>query len=143
MIDRSPSWVAEASGGKLLGRGDGEGGPRRAVIDSRQVGPGDLFVGLPGAQADGGEFAQMALNAGAWGVIVGPERADGLRGGAVIIVAEPLKGLQRLAREWRRELKAQVIGVTGSTGKTSTKDILAALLRPQRTVHFNRENLNT
>src|SRR3954471_22277938 len=111
MIDRSPSWVAEAAGGELLGKGDGGNGPRRAVIDSRQVGPGDLFVGLPGASADGGQFAQMALNAGAWGVIVAPPHADGLRGGAVIAHQDPLAGLQSLAREWRRELKAQVIGV--------------------------------
>src|SRR3954452_22661290 len=143
MIDRSPSWVAEAAGGKLLGKGGGGNGPRRAVIDSRQVGPGDLFVGLPGAQADGGEFAQMALNAGAWGVLTDPRYAEGLEGGTVIAVLDPLAGLQSLAREWRRELGAQVVGVTGSTGKTSTKDILAALLRPQRETHFNRENLNT
>jgi UDP-N-acetylmuramoyl-tripeptide--D-alanyl-D-alanine ligase len=144
VIDRSPSWVAEAAGAELLlGKGDRSEGPRRAVIDSRQVGPGDLFVGLPGAQADGGQFAQLALNAGAWGVLVAAERAEGLRGGAVIGHARPLEGLQNLARAWRRELGAQVIGVTGSTGKTSTKDILAALLRAQRDTHFNRENLNT
>jgi UDP-N-acetylmuramoyl-tripeptide--D-alanyl-D-alanine ligase len=141
MIDRSPSWVAEASGGKPLGKG--EGGPRRAVIDSREVGPNDLFVGLPGAQADGGRFAQQALDAGAWGVLVAPEHAGRLSDGVVIEVEEPLAALQSLAREWRRDLQARVVGVTGSTGKTSTKDILAALLRPQLETHFNRENLNT
>jgi UDP-N-acetylmuramoyl-tripeptide--D-alanyl-D-alanine ligase len=85
----------------------------------------------------------MALNAGAWGVLAAPRYAEGLEGGTVIAVLEPLAGLQSLARAWRRELEAQVIGVTGSTGKTSTKDILAALLRPQRAVHFSRENFNT
>src|SRR5689334_12860746 len=116
MIDRAAGWIAEAAGGKLLlGKGDGGNGPRRAVIDSRQVGPGDLFVGLPGATADGGEFAQVALNAGAWGVLVSPPHAEGLTGGAVIAHEHPLAGLQSLAREWRRELQAQVIGVTGST----------------------------
>jgi UDP-N-acetylmuramoyl-tripeptide--D-alanyl-D-alanine ligase len=143
MIDRAPSWVAEAAGGELLVKGGGDGGPRRAVIDSREVGPNDLFVGLPGAQADGGRFAQQAFDAGAWGVMVAPEHAQELRPGVVIAVADPLAALQSLARAWRRELAAQVIGVTGSTGKTSTKDILAALLRPQRRIHFNRENLNT
>ncbi|MEA2411549.1 MAG: UDP-N-acetylmuramoyl-tripeptide--D-alanyl-D-alanine ligase [Thermoleophilaceae bacterium] len=144
MIDRAATWVAEAAGGELLlGKGDGQGGPRRAVIDSREVGPGDLFAGLPGASADGGEFAQGALNAGAWGVLTDPRYADGLDGGVVIAARDPLAALQSLAREWRRELAAQVIGVTGSTGKTSTKDILASLLRPQRATHFNRENLNT
>jgi UDP-N-acetylmuramoyl-tripeptide--D-alanyl-D-alanine ligase len=143
MRDRSPAWVAQASGGKLLGTGDGSDGPRRAVIDSREVGPGDLFVGLPGATADGGAFAKGALDAGAWGVIVAPSHAEALTGGAVIAASDPLVALQSLAREWRRELSAQVVGVTGSTGKTSTKDILATLLRSQRVTHANRENLNT
>jgi UDP-N-acetylmuramoyl-tripeptide--D-alanyl-D-alanine ligase len=142
VIDRSASWVAEAAGGRLV-TGGGDGGPRRTVIDSRQVGPGDLFVGLPGVTADGGQFAQLALDAGAWGVIVGEGHARGLTGGAVISVPDPLPALQRLARSWRRELGARVIGVTGSTGKTSTKDILATLLRPQLKTHANRENLNT
>jgi UDP-N-acetylmuramoyl-tripeptide--D-alanyl-D-alanine ligase len=141
MIDRSAAWVAEAAGGELLSQADG--GPRRAVIDSRQVGPGDLFVGLPGATADGGEFAGRALDAGAWGVLAHPRHVDGLDGGAVIAAADPLAALQALAREWRRELGAQVVGVTGSTGKTSTKDILATILRSQRTTHANTENLNT
>ncbi|MEA2437561.1 MAG: UDP-N-acetylmuramoyl-tripeptide--D-alanyl-D-alanine ligase, partial [Thermoleophilaceae bacterium] len=142
MIDRDASWVGGATQGRLV-EGGGDGGPRRTVIDSRQVGPGDLFAGLPGATADGGEFAQVALDAGAWGVIVGERHAEGLTGGVVIAAADPLLALQALARSWRRELQAKVIGVTGSTGKTSTKDILATLLRPQLKTHANRENLNT
>src|SRR3954467_1263407 len=109
MIDRSPSWIPEAARGELLpGKRDREDGPRRVVIDSREVGPDDLFVGLPGASADGGEFAQRALDSGAWGVIVNQSYAQGLTGGAVISVPEPLPALQRLARAWRRELKAKV-----------------------------------
>src|SRR5207244_10987767 len=110
-------------------------GPRGAVIDSRQGGPGGLFVGLPGASVDGGEFAQAALDAQAWGVIVTPPQAEGLTGGAVIAAPNPLPALQALARGWRRELNAKVVGITGSTGKTSTKDILAKLLRPQLELH--------
>src|SRR4051794_1899441 len=98
MIDQDAGWVANAAAGTLLGRSDGGNGPRRAVIDSRQVGPGDLFVGLPGATADGGQFAQTALNAGAWGVLVSPRHAEGLTGGAVIAHGNPLVGLQSLAR---------------------------------------------
>jgi UDP-N-acetylmuramoyl-tripeptide--D-alanyl-D-alanine ligase len=143
VIDRDAVWVAEAAQGRLVTAAGGDGGPRRAVVDSRQVGPGDLFVGLPGEHVDGGQFAQMALDAQAWGVIVSPERASGLHGGPVITADAPLVALQALARSWRRELKARVIGVTGSTGKTSTKDILATLLRPQLETHANRENLNT
>jgi UDP-N-acetylmuramoyl-tripeptide--D-alanyl-D-alanine ligase len=113
------------------------------VIDSREVRPGDLFVGLRGEKDDGGRFAADALRAGAWGTLVSGERAAGLQGGAVLASADPLASLQRLARAWRRELGAQVVGITGSTGKTSTKDILAALLSPHVVTHANRENLNT
>ena len=115
------------------------------MVDSRELCEGDLFVGLRGARADGGDFAKAALEAGAWGVVVREERAAGLpqERGAVVAVADPLDALQALARGWRRELGAKVAGVTGSTGKTSTKDILAALLAPRLETHSNRENLNT
>jgi UDP-N-acetylmuramoyl-tripeptide--D-alanyl-D-alanine ligase len=142
-MDLRAARVAEAAGGRLLA-GDPEApGPRRAVIDSRAIGDGDLFVGLPGVNVDGGEFAERALAAGAWGVLVGERYAQELKGGVVIAASDPLAALQSLAREWRRELGCHVIGVTGSTGKTSTKDILAALLRPHLRTHANHENLNT
>jgi UDP-N-acetylmuramoyl-tripeptide--D-alanyl-D-alanine ligase len=143
MIDRDAAWVAGAGGGRLVAGDPAAIGPARAVVDSREVGPGDLFVGLKGEYADGGDFAQVALGAGGWGVLVAPEHAEGLTGGVGIAADDPLAALQSLAREWRRELGARVVGVTGSTGKTSTKDILAALLRPQLSTHANRENLNT
>ena len=137
----SPERVAQAAGGRLTGGGDG--GPRRTVIDSRSVGPGDLFVGLTGERVDGGAYAAAALEAGAWGVLVAHDRADGLAGGAVIAVEDPLAALGELARAWRRELGATVVGITGSTGKTSTKDLLAAMLAQQRQVVPTHANLNT
>ena len=143
MIDRDVAWVAGASGGRLVVGDPAAAGPKRAVVDSREAGPGDLFVGLRGERADGGEFAQAALDAGAWGAITTPEYAERLTCGVAIAADDPLAALQSLAREWRRELGARVVGVTGSTGKTSTKDILAAILRPHFETHANRENLNT
>ncbi len=152
MIDRSAGWVADAAGGRLLAGDPEASGPQRATVDSRSVAPGDLFVGLPGARADGGAFAAGALAAGAWGVLVGDGHAEalgaehageGAGGAAVISAPEPLAALGALARAWRRELGAATIGVTGSTGKTSTKDILAALLRPHRRTHASSENFNT
>ncbi len=140
-MDKPAAWIADAAGGRLVA-GNAASGPRRAVIDSRAVREGDLFVGLPGATANGGEFAAGVLAAGAWGVLVDPAHADGLDG-VVIAADDPLAALQSLARAWRRALGCPAIGVTGSTGKTSTKDILAALLRPQRRTHANRENFNT
>jgi UDP-N-acetylmuramoyl-tripeptide--D-alanyl-D-alanine ligase len=144
VIDKNAAWVARCAGATLLVGDPKVPGPRRAVVDSREVGPGDLFVGLVGKSADGGEFAADALAAGAWGALVGPRRARELGGQGLVIEAHnTLKAMQRLARAWRRELGCPVIGVTGSTGKTSTKDILKALLAPHRKTHANRENWNT
>jgi UDP-N-acetylmuramoyl-tripeptide--D-alanyl-D-alanine ligase len=131
------------------------------VIDSRQAGPGALFAGLAGASADGGTFAPAALAAGAWGVLCAPPHAEAAAhalvdgasrapggaasapGGVVLSAADPLAALQRLASAWRRHLGARVIGVTGSTGKTSTKDLLRALLGPHRATVASRANFNT
>ena len=145
MIDRSAGWVAAACGGQLVSGDEGAAGPRRAVVDSRCVEPGDLFVALPGTRVDGADFAVAAFDSGAWGAVVSTERAGAIDAGgkAVIAVEDPLAALGLLARAWRRELGARVVAITGSTGKTSTKDILAAMLRAQLRVHATRENLNT
>lgn len=119
------------------------GGPVRAVVDSRDVAPGDLFVGLRGEHADGGGFARAALDAGAWGVLVAPEWGEGLEGGVVLLAADPLLALHALARAWRRELGADVVAVTGSVGKTSTKDLIAAMIGSHRPVVASRANFNT
>jgi UDP-N-acetylmuramoyl-tripeptide--D-alanyl-D-alanine ligase len=132
--------IAAAIGAEIVASGD-PGTPRRAVIASGEAGEGDLFFGLRGANVDGGEFAGAALAADAWGAVVGPGRSEGLGGGWVFEVEDPLAALQVLARVWRRALAARVVGITGSVGKTSVKDITRALL-PGR-VHANRENLNT
>jgi UDP-N-acetylmuramoyl-tripeptide--D-alanyl-D-alanine ligase len=153
MRDWSPQRVAEAAAASLRGQppaGAGEPGPRGASIDSRAVAPGQLFVGLRGERADGGSHAAKALRAGAWGVLVGPEHAraavEAQAEGVVLVHADPLAGMQALARAWRGELRARgarVVAVTGSTGKTSTKDILAALLGASLRVAASPANHNT
>jgi UDP-N-acetylmuramoyl-tripeptide--D-alanyl-D-alanine ligase len=138
--------VARAAGARLLrGFVPGVDGPLQTTIDSRNVGPGTLFVGLPGERVDGGSFAAAALAAGAWGVLIGPDHADGsLPGdGAVLVADDPLQALQQLATAWREQLGAKVIGVTGSTGKTSTKDLLLGVLSPYRLTVASRANYNT
>ncbi len=123
-----------------------EGGPERVTIDSRDAGPGALFVGLPGHTHDGGRFAAEALAAGSWGTLSTPEHARAATGngaGAILAAPDPLQALQALANAWRRELNADVIGVTGSTGKTSTKDLLLALLSAHRRAVASRANFNT
>ena len=131
--------IAAAIGAEVLATG-ADGSPARAVIDSKAAGKGDLFFGLRGENVDGGEYAAAALEAGAWGAVVGTGH-EGLEGGWVFAVEDPLAALQALASSWRRALGARVVGITGSVGKTSVKDITRALL-PGR-VHANRENLNT
>jgi UDP-N-acetylmuramoyl-tripeptide--D-alanyl-D-alanine ligase len=149
--------IAAVSGARALTEGSPEP-PRRAVIDSSTAGPGDLFFGLRGATRDGGEFAAAAIEAGAWGVVVGVEHGGALvsvagsgparptgtgREGSVWVfaAADPLAALQALARANRHALGAAVLGVTGSVGKTSVKDIARTLL-PGR-VHANAQNFNT
>jgi len=151
-VNLAPAEIAAALGARVVAQGE-PGPPVRATIDSGATGAGDLFFGLRGANRDGGEFAAAAIEAGVWGVVLGPERAAPAaaasqaraaagRGGAWVLVADdPLAAMQALARTWRRQLDARVLGVTGSVGKTSVKDIARALL-PGR-VHANRENLNT
>ena len=143
MIELSPEQITAAGELEVVREGP-DGRPRRAEIDSRKVEQGDLFFGLPGASADGGEFATGALAAGAWGVVVAPDharRAAPDTDGWVFRSDDPLRSLQAIAREWRRELSCRVVGITGSTGKTSVKDIVRALL-PLR-VHASPENFNT
>jgi UDP-N-acetylmuramoyl-tripeptide--D-alanyl-D-alanine ligase len=136
--------LASAAGAEVVASGTG-GGPGRTVIDSREVREGDLFIGLPGEKDDGGRFAADALAGGAWGVIVTPDRARELAedspGGWVMAAREPLAALQSLARAWREALAARVVGITGSTGKTSVKDICRALLPGE--VHASPANFNT
>ncbi|HKF83076.1 MAG TPA: UDP-N-acetylmuramoyl-tripeptide--D-alanyl-D-alanine ligase [Solirubrobacterales bacterium] len=145
----TPQEIAAAMGAEILAEGE-PGSPRQAVINSADAGPGDLFFGLVGGNHDGGKFAPAAIEAGAWGAVVGTEvRRSFLpdsdtkvrRTSWVFVVEDPLAAMQALARAWRRALGARVVGITGSVGKTSVKDIARALL-PGR-VHANRENLNT
>jgi len=149
----SPEEIVAGLGAEVLAEGSAEP-PLRATIDSAQTGPGDLFFGLRGSRRDGAEFAPAALEAGAWGAVVRrtPEatapscrflsQSDEKRQlGWLLAVDDPLAAMQSLALAWRRALGARVVGVTGSVGKTSVKDICRALL-PGR-VHANSENLNT
>ena len=158
----TPQQIAAAAGATLIGSPACARGPERVVVDSRQAGPGTLFVGLKGGSADGGEFAAAALAAGAWGVLSTVEHArraqsaPGAAGapapgadpqptapGVLLAADEPLLALQRLASAWRRALGAKVIGVTGSTGKTSTKDLIGAVIGPHRRTVASRANHNT
>jgi UDP-N-acetylmuramoyl-tripeptide--D-alanyl-D-alanine ligase len=147
------SRVALAAGARLEGEPSeavNGSGPRRATVDSRGAGAGDLFVGLRGSRSDGGAYAADALRSGAWGVLLAPEHARAAvevrAGGAVLVHPDPPAGLRALACGWRQELRAggtKVVAITGSTGKTSTKDILGAVLSAKLRTVSSPENFNT
>ena len=134
--------VAAACGGRLESS-DPNIEVRRVCTDSRSVRPGDLFVALKGETFDGDEYAATALGAGAAAVVVRAETAAALPPAAArIAVDDGLRALQELAAAVRRRSGVKVVGITGSAGKTSTKDILAALLRPVARTVATSANLN-
>lgn len=114
-------------------------------IDSRTVQPGELFVAVHGPRHDGHSFVAAALSAGASAAVVARERQaeypQGVRG-KLLLVDDTLGALQGLARAVRRAWGRRLAGVTGSTGKTTTKDILAALLAARLRVLKSEGNLN-
>ena len=116
---------------------------RRVCTDSRCVQPGDLFVALKGEHFDGDGFAAAALAAGATAAVGRAEAAAALPPEAArIVVDDGLRALQDLATAVRRRTGVKVVAITGSAGKTSTKDILAALLRPVARTVATAANLN-
>ncbi|MGI9649088.1 MAG: UDP-N-acetylmuramoyl-tripeptide--D-alanyl-D-alanine ligase [Acidimicrobiia bacterium] len=113
--------IAEITGGVAVGHGDVTG----VGTDSREVAPGSLFVALSGDRFDGHEYSQAAIEAGAAAVMV--ERP--VEAGPRVEVDDTLEALRQLAAHRRRALAAaRAVGITGSTGKTSCKDLLASAL---------------
>lgn len=117
--------------------------------DSRSVVPGQLFFALEGARFDGHEFLQQAAQSGASALVVREDHAAAKTFADVtnhavplIYVAQPLTALQQLARHWRCTLPTKVIGVTGSNGKTTVKEMLAAILAKAGPTFATRGNLN-
>ncbi len=118
-------WTLDTVAAATFGVATGEAAVEAVVVDSRSAAPGRLFVALRGEHRDGHEFAVAAAAAGA-SVMV--ERGRLPAGAAGVEVPSPLEALRALAVRRRGELNATVVAVTGSTGKTTTKDLLAAVL---------------
>ncbi len=111
------------------------------ATDSRMVEPGDLFVALPGEREDGHAFIGDALARGARGLITSCP-ADAAPAVAVFVVPDTLAALQRLAAARREARPVRVVGITGSVGKTTTKEITAAVLGARYRVLKNEANYN-
>jgi UDP-N-acetylmuramoyl-tripeptide--D-alanyl-D-alanine ligase len=110
------------------------------TTDSRNCPPGSLFFALRGEHFDGNLFARKALDAGADYAVV--DRTDGGRDGRIIPVDDVLNTLQRLAQHHRTVLGIPVIGITGTNGKTTTKELLAAVLSARFGTLCTEGNLN-
>src|SRR3989337_1134843 len=124
------------------GRGPAGRSFSRAVIDSRRVEKGDLFFALRGELRDGHDFIAEALERGAAGLVV--ERPwEAPTDAALSPVSAALPALQRLPASWRPRHDIRVIGVTGSVGKTTCKELIAAVLGARYQVLKSPDNLNT
>src|SRR5712692_9706431 len=125
----------------------GEGSRRFSgvSIDTRTMAPDELYVAIRGERFDGADFATAAIVAGASGVVVPRGRGPvpgSARGAAVIEVEDTTTALQALARAIRVESAAKVVAITGSAGKTTTKEVTAEFLALRYRVIRNRGNFN-
>jgi len=133
-----------AVGGRLIGSGERAVSISGASVDSRHVTPGSLFVALRGERVDGHAFVSDALRAGAAAALV--ERPVDLPAGLdapQVVVADALRALQDLAAWWRSRHPVRVVGITGSTGKTIAKEIVADVASRGLVTLRNEGNLNS
>ena len=136
--------LATVVDGRLIA-GPSEAAVEGVSIDSRGLARGDVFVAIRGERFDGHRFVDEAMRKGAVGVIVSDDRAARPEGGShvfVIVVGDTTRALQLIARHVRRRSGTRVVAITGSVGKTTTKELTAALLATQYDVFRNRGNLN-
>ncbi len=129
MTELTVQVVAEACGGRLVG-GTAAGPVLGVSTDSRTLRPGEMFFALPGERYDGHDFAADAAARGAAGVVAARDLRDQLPNGvALVLVDDTVQALGALAAERRRDYDVPIIAVTGSTGKTTTKEMLRQILQ--------------
>ena len=132
-------WTSSAIAAATRGTASADFAVTGVAFDSREVGPGDLFVALTGESTDGHRFLDQAFAQGAAGAIVSQDTAH-----PHVRVADTFAALEDLARAARARVKGKVIGVTGSVGKTSTKEALFAALdrSPSKSAHRSVKSYN-
>ncbi|MBN1163617.1 MAG: UDP-N-acetylmuramoyl-tripeptide--D-alanyl-D-alanine ligase, partial [Candidatus Krumholzibacteriota bacterium] len=141
------AWIAESlKKAGYRGREEINGTIDGITIDTRRDCRGKMFVALSGEVRDGHDFLEQAVEKGAGALLIARERqaeTERLNGSAVIFaVPDTLKGLQRLASSWREEVGPRVIGITGSTGKTGTKEIANLVFSKVYRTHATAGNYN-
>lgn len=128
--------IAKMLGAEVLDKAEVTG----VSVDSRLVKPGDLFVCLRGERVDGHEYAQLAIDKGATALMVDRELDLDI---SQILVPDTYKGLIEFAKAYRKTLPMQAIAITGSNGKTSTKDMLQSILEKMMPTVATYKNGNT
>ncbi|MGX5913185.1 UDP-N-acetylmuramoyl-tripeptide--D-alanyl-D-alanine ligase [Aliidiomarina sp. Khilg15.8] len=140
MLNVDLNWVTEEVHGQLVGLENGaDVRIDRVTIDSRQVQPGDLFIAIQGHNFDGHDYAAQAVEAGARAVICArPLQLDV----AQILVADTRYALGLLGSAVKREAQVKCVAVTGSSGKTTVKEMLSVILRQRGQVLATKGNFN-
>lgn len=141
MIIRTFGEIAEMVSGTEWG-GDDSIVIRGVSKDTRTIRAGNLYVPLSGERFDGHDYAEEAVRLGASAVLWQADRGEPPAGLPAIRVDDTLSALQRLAARYREQLPVKIVGVTGSNGKTTTKDMIAAVLAVRYKVHKTEGNLN-
>jgi len=134
-------WTAAEAAAATGGQAVGEWAVDGVSIDTRTLQPGDLFVALKAAR-DGHDFVAQALAAGAGAALVSRVPDDVAPDAPLLIVPDVLAGLEDLARAARARTKAKIVAVTGSVGKTSTKEMLRVVLGGQGRTHAAEASYN-
>ena len=135
-MKRTLAEFARVCGGRLSGA---DGDFTDVVSDSRTLSAGQLFVALPGPNFNGGDFVAQAAKAGAAGAVVNSARPVPL---PQIVVGDAQSALERAARAWREQFEGPLVGVAGSNGKTTAKEMTASILAQAGECLATRGNLN-
>ena len=125
--------------GKILGDAR-KGNVTNITLDSRQVKEGSMFVAVRGERVDGHKFVENTLKSGAVCALVEEEMT--VENGCCILVDSTLQAIKDIARGYRETLKATVIGITGSVGKTSTKEMVYAVMKEKFKTTKTQGNYN-
>ena len=132
--------AVQICGGELLGRGGFDTELGKVVIDSRAVEPGDFFVAYKGERADGHDYISAAFDRGA--VCCLAQRVPEGETRPILLVPDVQAALEQICAEYRRDLRLPVIGITGSVGKTSAKEMISAVLSQRMNILKTDKNLN-
>ncbi len=142
MESRSIQFIAEACRGRLSGSQPAEN-ILRIVTDSREAQKGDLFVAVPGEKFDGHDFLGDVFRKGITAALVQEDRSEKIPAGSrYVIVSNTRKALGEIAGAYRKQFGITAVAVAGSNGKTSTKELVAAVLREARRIVWSEASFN-